>query len=137
MRERLLGEPGIIQVNHPEGSSGMFGNAGYDVSTGQVASEAHWTEDFDAVEVLNGGNYTDYLPFYLDLTARGLWPTPVGVSDSHSHTDGPGESVTWLFSGVDSPAALTDATLVQALAARALCRGDDRRPAGAGGTVYG
>jgi hypothetical protein len=119
MRERLLGEPGIIQVNHPEGSSGMFGNAGYDVSTGQVASEAHWTEDFDAVEVLNGGNYTDYLPFYLDLTARGLWPTPVGVSDSHSHTDGPGESVTWLFSGVDSPAALTNATLVQALGARA------------------
>lgn len=119
MRDRLYGEPGIIQINHPVGNSGMLGQAAYDAETGTVKKADHWSADFDAMEVLNSGSYEAYFAAYLDLVNRGLLPTPVGVSDSHDYTDGQGDSVTYLRAGVDEPGLLTDTLLVSSMAAHA------------------
>jgi hypothetical protein len=98
----VVGNDGIVQANHPVGSSGMFTFAGYDPASGVIASPEHWSDDFDAVEVLNSGDYLDYFPYFLDLVSRGKQVVPVGVSDSHSATDGDlGASITFLDAGTD------------------------------------
>ncbi|MDP2304415.1 MAG: CehA/McbA family metallohydrolase [Pseudomonadota bacterium] len=95
----MVGEDGIIQANHPVGSSGMFSLANYDAN-GNVDTPDHWSDDFDAMELLNSGDWADNLPFYLDLVARGRVVTPVGVSDSHAHMSGQvGLNVTFLHTG--------------------------------------
>jgi hypothetical protein len=98
MRTRV-GEEGIVQANHPVGSSGMFTLAGYD-GNGSVGTPDHWSDDFDAMELLNDGDWEDNLPYYLDLVARGRVVTPVGVSDSHAHmSGGVGLNLTFLNTG--------------------------------------
>lgn len=102
----------VLQANHPAGMGGLFGHAEYDVETGTIGQTDRWSEDFDAMEVLNAGHHDDYLPFYLDLVNRGYTPLPVGVSDSHSHKESVGASFTWLHHapGQDfSPEALLSA----------------------------
>ncbi len=95
----MVGDDGIVQANHPVGSSGMFTHADYDAN-GHVDSPDHWSADFDAMELLNSGDWSDNLPYYLDLVARGHDVTPVGVSDSHGHTaGGVGLNVTFLHTG--------------------------------------
>lgn len=106
----------VLQLNHPT-DKGVAQAAGW--SPGQIRVADKWTEDFDAVEILNSGDYVDYFSFYLDLVARGIVPTPVGVTDSHSHTGGrPGMNVTFLHMDSD-PAAYTPEALRAAMAARA------------------
>lgn len=106
----------VLQLNHPL-DSGVGEAAGW--SPGVISDGSKWTEDFDAVEVLNSGDYVEYFNFYLDLVARGVVPTPVGVTDSHSHTGGrPGLNVTFLHMDAD-PAAYTPDALRSAMAARA------------------
>lgn len=96
-----VGTEGVIQLNHPIGSSGMLGHAGYDPVAGTVASAAHWSEDFDAMEVVNSGDWAEYFPSFVDLARRGHPVVPVGVSDSHGHTSGQvGLAVTWLHTGL-------------------------------------
>jgi hypothetical protein len=102
----ILGESGIIQPNHPIGSSGMLSYAEYNLQTGSVMA-SHYSSDFQAIEVLNDGRYDEYLPYYLDLVSRGFVVTPTGVSDSHSHTGGVGENKTYVV--VDSSKPLEDA----------------------------
>lgn len=92
----------IIQANHPTGNSGLFDSANYTLSTGQVDLPEYWDDTFDAFEILNDGNYGSVLPYYLDMLNRGLSPTPVGVSDSHSHRGGAGENRTWVPLDVES-----------------------------------
>ena len=65
----ILGTSGIIQPNHPVGSSGMLSYAEYNLETGSVMS-SHYSSDFQAMEVLNDGDYDEYLPYYLDLVSR-------------------------------------------------------------------
>lgn len=114
LRDRHPGA--VIQVNHPMESSGLASHAGW--SPGRIADPDFWSADFDAVEVLNGGG-PDALALYLDLVNRGHLVTPVGVSDSHSHTGGhPGYSATFLGVGTDDPREVTDDVLREALAAR-------------------
>lgn len=113
-----IGPDALLQLNHPAGSSGMLGLADYDVASGTIGRPSHFSERFDAMEVLNDGQYDEFLPFYLDLTARGYTPTPTGVSDSHGYRNGQGENLTWLAAGVDDPADLTDALLVETMRAR-------------------
>ncbi len=112
-----IGEDAILQLNHPDGSSGMLGIAGYQIETGRVGRPDHFSDAFDAMEVLNDGNYGDFLPYYLDLVARGYTPTPTGVSDAHGYRNGSGENLTFLDVGVDDPTELTDALLVEAMKA--------------------
>jgi hypothetical protein len=86
----------LIQANHPTSSSGLFSNAGWHLESGSIRQPSRWSEDFDAFEVLNNGGFSSVLPYYLDMLNRGLSPTPVGVSDSHSHASGVGENRTWV-----------------------------------------
>jgi hypothetical protein len=89
----------ILQSNHPW--SGLASVAGW--HPGYIGSPEDWSEDFDAVEVMNGGSISG-LAFYLDLINRGILVTPVGVSDSHSHTGGGvGFSATFIGMGSDDP----------------------------------
>ncbi len=112
LREQL-GEDGIIQLNHPF-DSGMLAAAGY--ADGVVQDADHWSDDFDAMEVINDNDHDEAFPAYLDMTARGLTPTPVGVSDSHGYRSGVGESVTFLHT---DGAAVTDAVLTEAMGRQA------------------
>jgi hypothetical protein len=104
---------GVIQLNHPF-ESGMLQAAGY--NNGRVDSAQHWSEDFDAMEVINDGDYSESFAAYLDMTARGLSPTPVGVSDSHGYRGGVGANVTFLNTEGEP---VTDDTLIKAMAAQA------------------
>jgi hypothetical protein len=103
----------VVAVNHPT-DNGMASMAGW--SEGSVRSGDRWSERFSAMEVLNAGSIDDYLDVWWDLTTRGVISTPVGVSDAHGPFSGRlGLSATYLGVGVDSPAALTDALLLDAV----------------------
>lgn len=117
MRE-MVGEDGIIQANHPVGASGMFSLANYDAN-GHVDTPDHWSDDFDAMELLNSGDWANNLPYYLDLVARGRVLTPVGVSDSHAHmSGGVGLNLTFLRTGT-TLADVDDTVLRAAMKGRA------------------
>ena len=98
----------IIQANHPTGSSGLFTAASYQYYEGKVDIGDRWADDFEAFEILNDGNYATVFNYYLDLLNRGLNPTPVGVSDSHSHRGGVGENRTWVPLDVEATADFTN-----------------------------
>jgi len=108
--------PGVLlQMNHPL-DSGVAELANW--SPGVIGSPERWTDDFDAVEVLNDGEYEEYLEFYLDVFNRGVLSAPVGVSDSHTHTSGdPGVNGTFVHTGtgVDD---YSDEAFVAAMKAR-------------------
>ena len=113
-----VGPDAIMQVNHPDGSSGMFGLADYNPTNGTVGSPDKFSEGFDAMEVLNDGQYDDFFPFYVDLNRRGYGVIAIGVSDSHGYRNGVGENLTWLDVGLDDPADLTNAALTDAMRER-------------------
>ena len=115
---RIVGESGIIQANHPVGSSGMFTRAGYNPADGTIDDAGRWSDDFDAMELLNSGSHADYFPYYADLVARGKFLTPVGVSDSHTLRSGdPGVNLTFLNAGV-SLADFSPDVLIAGMASR-------------------
>ncbi len=114
-----IGQDGIIQSNHPLGNSGMFELADYQLASGTIGIGNKWSNDFDAMELLNSGTYLEYFPYYVDLVSRGKLVTPVGVTDSHSHRGGdPGLNYSWLYTG-DTLANFDDEALKSAMAARA------------------
>lgn len=105
----------VVQVNHPM-SSGLASSA--DWRAGEIREPDRWTTDFQAAEVMNAGS-TEGLAFYLDMIDRGQLVTPVGVSDSHSHTGGDvGFSATFIGVGTDDPGAVTPDVLREAMLAR-------------------
>ena len=109
--------PGVVlQMNHPL-DSGVAAAAGW--TPGALSDPGRWTEDFDAVEVLNDGQHEDYFAFWLDTINRGILSAPVGVSDSHRHlAGGPGINVTFLNMSPD-PAAYSPDALRDVMARRA------------------
>ncbi len=118
MRTLAAPEGGIVQANHPVGDSGMFSFAEYNAA-GSVGRADAWSADFDAMELLNSGDWSVNLPYYLDLVSRGKLVTPVGVSDSHSYTSGNvGLNVTFVDVGVPL-ADLDEAALLAGMARRA------------------
>ncbi len=81
----------LLQINHP--TDGGFADMAQ-WTPGSIGAPERWSEDFDAVEVLNSGDWS-YADFWWDCFARGVLAAPVGVSDSHTHTSGsPGLNVT-------------------------------------------
>jgi len=102
----------ILSMNHPIGIGvADLGNW----EPGIIGDQDYWADDFDAMELLNGGSYDEYLPLYLDLVARGHFITPVGVTDSHSYFRGdPGLNGTYIGLGIDDPAEYTDDLLRKA-----------------------
>lgn len=99
----------ILQVNHPI-NFGIADAAQW--SPGLINQSSHWSDQFQAMEVLNSGHTSNYLGLYYDLTSRGHSITPVGVSDSHAHlSGGQGYNITFIDLGTDSPAEVTDEAL--------------------------
>ncbi|MCB9744672.1 MAG: CehA/McbA family metallohydrolase [Alphaproteobacteria bacterium] len=113
LREMFPGT--IIQANHPL-DSGIGQAANW--SVGRIGEPDFWSEDLDAMEVLNGGNPQEFLPFFFDLINRGVILTPTGVSDAHGHLSASqGARGTWIHFGSDDPAAYTPEGLVTAMQA--------------------
>ena len=84
MRTTLSAE--IVQVNH--GRSGMFENSGYDPVTGIADMPTRFSEDFDAMEVLNGkreGEVEDLLLDWYSFLNNGRRVIGVGSSDDHGY----------------------------------------------------
>ncbi|MDP6943234.1 MAG: CehA/McbA family metallohydrolase, partial [Myxococcota bacterium] len=76
----------IIQINHPRGSniSSYFSYVGLDAAQDKVANQAHWTLNWDAIEVFNGNcNYPSTLEDWIGLTNHGHRKTLASGSDSH------------------------------------------------------
>ncbi len=104
----------LIQANHPM-DSGIASAAQW--APGRIGKADRWSDDFDALEVMNGGT-ADGLDLFLDLITRGVHTAPVGVSDSHGHTSGHiGASATFFGVGTDDPTALTLDALREAVRA--------------------
>ncbi|MEZ4320422.1 MAG: CehA/McbA family metallohydrolase [Myxococcota bacterium] len=104
----------VVQSNHPL-DSGVAAAAQW--SPGVIGNGSFWTDDLDAMEVLNDGQH-NYFDVYADLLNRGYIVTPVGVSDSHSHFQAtPGINGTWIGMGTDDPTAVTNQGLLDAYAA--------------------
>ena len=111
------GPGAMLQVNHPSGGSGMFGNADLAADGSGAARADFWSDDFELVEVLNDGSYREFSADFLNLVNHGIRAVPVGVSDSHGHENGMGANVTWLYAGVDHAAELDAAALKTAVLA--------------------
>jgi hypothetical protein len=88
----IRANPGVpvLQVNHPRstGAGGYFEALDLEPVTGTVAKPEHWSDDFDAIEVVNGkglwepteGVFKDWYGF-LNRDKRA---TATGNSDSHA-----------------------------------------------------
>ncbi len=102
----------IVQSNHPLDS----GVAEYaDWEPGIIGNPGFWTDDLDAMEVLNDGDQDEYFPVYLDLLNRGYIVTPVGVSDSHTHFQSdPGMDGTFIGIGSSAVADFDEDALLTA-----------------------
>lgn len=110
----LLPSEGVLATNHPRSSSGLFSAANLNIDEGRVIRGDKWTEQFTAMETANNGVEPEVFADYLALTARGVFPTPLGVSDSHDHRSGVGRSFTWFNVGVDDLSDVTDERLLEA-----------------------
>lgn len=101
----------LIQANHP--TSGLATMAGW--WPGHIDDPDHWTEDFQLVEVNNGGSVSAQ-EFYLDLAVRGLDVAPTAVSDSHGYLwGGYGQNLTWVECGASTVPDCTPDALVEAV----------------------
>ena len=106
----------VLQYNHPT-DSGVAGAAGW--SPGKVSKPSAWSDNFDAIEVLNSGAHDEYFSLYLDLVNRGVLATPTGVSDAHGCTSGGlGNNITFVQLDSD-PGAYAPQALRAAFEARA------------------
>jgi carboxypeptidase family protein len=79
----------IIQINHPRSAAigGYFNALELDISSGTIGRWDNWTEDFDAIEVFNGGcsnGNREELQDWIDFINRGYRVSVSGGSDSHS-----------------------------------------------------
>lgn len=94
----------VIQLNHPRIPMGAIGNLQVDVLTGQSFADPAslrmrsdsvdpvtgdtglWSEEFDALEVLNGFNLDNFwsvFRWWLTMVGRGFSPAATAVSDTH------------------------------------------------------
>ena len=95
----------------------MISYADYDIGSGAIDSPEHWSSDFVAMEVLNDGDYEEYLPNYISFISRGLTPTAVGVSDSHGLDNGVGDNFT-LVPATNADEAITAMRAQQTVVSR-------------------
>ena len=109
------GPDAFVQVNHPIGT-GLADFAGW--ADGQIGRSDFWSDDFELVEVNNGGDWDRAYPFFADLVSRGYGTVPVGVSDAHGPlSGGMGLNTTWFGLGTDDVADYTDAALAESIRA--------------------
>jgi len=112
------GAEALIQVNHPR-SPGMFGLASYDPSTGVPGSPRFWSDDFELMELLNGG--VDDLELirsdWFSQLNLGRKVIPTGVSDSHYTYIPCGQGRTDVFLDTDDPMQVSVEDVRQAVLA--------------------
>jgi hypothetical protein len=79
----------VLQLNHPRSPAigGYFSATGYDPETGTTTKPDQWSNDFDAIEVVNGKRIEDptqgvYADWYSFLN-QGKRVTATGNSDNH------------------------------------------------------
>jgi hypothetical protein len=109
------GPDAFVQVNHPIGT-GLADFAGW--ADGQIGRSDFWSDDFELVEVNNGGDWERAYPFFADLVSRGYGTVPVGVSDAHGPlSGGMGLNTTWFGLGTDDVVDYTDAALAGSIRA--------------------
>lgn len=120
----------VVQLNHPRLPLGAIGLLEADVLTGQSFAEREklrmpdgdvdevtgdtglWTDDFDAIEVLNGfsmNNFWSSFRWWLIMVGRGFSPTATAVSDTHGIYGSLGaspRSFAFVDDGFDRPATM-------------------------------
>lgn len=112
-------QPAII-VNHPRASGGLadnkayFNYVGYDPATGMVERADYWDESFDAIEIVNDGDFEENregsVRDWFSFLSRGRRVFAVGSSDSHRVDTNPvGYPRTCIRFGTDDPRAITPA----------------------------
>ena len=83
----------------------------------RIGRSDFWSDDFELVEVSNGGEWGRAYPFFADLVNRGYGTVPVGVSDAHGPLSG-GMGLNTAWFGVDDDVAqYNDASLAGAIRA--------------------
>lgn len=132
----------IIHISHPRsGGKGYFTWLGLDPATGlSTKAETLLADGFDAVEVnaelgepdlfveemdsvlsqwsKTGQSRVPVLRDWFGLLQAGKTTCALGNSDSHNFNDGSGYPRTYLKVALDDPAALTDATVTNAIRAQ-------------------
>jgi hypothetical protein len=81
--------PVIVQVNHPRSAAlgGYFTAVGMDLAAGLLTGPTPWADDFDAVEVFNGGcgnGDREDVRDWFELLSRGYRVSVSAGSDTHS-----------------------------------------------------
>ncbi len=105
MREGLP-EDGVIQVNHGR-QPGMFTFAMWDPGEDVADDPDHYSDDFDALELLQGKHYDDRDQLLLDWCSHldlGYRKTATGVSDTHDIRPGAGYARSYVWVDTDDPA---------------------------------
>lgn len=110
----------IVMINHPRAPTmGYFVHIGLDPKTGEIKRPNELSEDFDAIEVMNGMNVAaaevvmhDWF-FFLN---RGKRVLGIGTTDSHHvFRLQPGLPRTYVYYGHRDPSRVTPDNLVQQL----------------------
>jgi len=98
------GEDLLLQINHGL-DTGMFAASNYDPDTGLPGDPDFYSPDFDTMEILNSGDFSeaeqlrDILCAHLD---QGLRKVGTGVSDSHGRLSGAGYARTYVRTGAET-----------------------------------
>ncbi|MBI5526537.1 MAG: CehA/McbA family metallohydrolase [Deltaproteobacteria bacterium] len=104
------GQP-VVQVNHPRTQSigGYFSAVGYDRAAGSFEKPDNWSEQFDLIEIINGGGIDtalkETLPDWYSFLNRGHRFVGSSGSDVHDLLGSVGTVRNWIASGTDSPGA--------------------------------
>ena len=109
----------LLQVNHGL-DTGMFESSDYDPVAGAPGDPDFYGSDFDIMEILNSGDFSeaeqlrDILCAHLD---QGLRKVGTGVSDSHGRLSGAGYARTYVHTGAQTFGDLDVADFFSDLAA--------------------
>jgi len=103
-----------IQLNHPR-DSGALSAADFEPGEGSIRNRHRWSADFDAIELMNAGEWRKNFADYLDFSSRGASVAAMGSSDAHGFLSDMGSSFTWVHTG---GAVLDNAAVRDAVARR-------------------
>jgi hypothetical protein len=98
----------VIQVNHPRGAvmGAYFSYVGLDAAANTVERPEHWSTNWEAIEVFNGGcGKGQTLNDWIELTNHGYAKTLSSGSDTHSESSPPGEVRNWIPIDLETLAA--------------------------------
>jgi len=114
----VLPDDGVIQVNHGR-TPGMFTFAGWDPDADEADNPSFYSDDFDAMELLQSKNYDTMDMLLLDWCSHldlGYRKTATGVSDEHGLRPGAGYARSYVWVGTDEPAEVDLGTFLASVA---------------------